>query len=79
MFLHFPRRTRHTDWHGLLGLTLVLWLCSLAALAGFASPLWGIKTTLTLAIVLLPMVLAICWGICVKNGAEAHDPRIHGH
>jgi hypothetical protein len=59
----------------LMLITLVVWLCSLAIIGLLVAPLFGAKVALTTAALLLVVLLALCWGIClyhtVKGGQRS--------
>jgi hypothetical protein len=47
-----------------MALMIVLWLCSLPLIALVILPLFGRTAAFTVALLLLPILLLFCWGIC---------------
>ncbi len=47
-----------------MALTLVLWLCSLALVGLVVLPLFGLRVAGIVAVSLLLVFVAVCWGIC---------------
>ena len=61
------KATKHnffSQWD-LMALVLVIWLCSLPFIGLIIAPFFGIKTALTLALLLLIVMLLYCWGSCI--------------
>lgn len=62
-----------------MALALVLWLCSLPLIALLVIPFFGPKVAGMVAILLLVVAMAICWGICgwkmVKEETGRHHDR----
>lgn len=56
-----------------MALMIVLWLCSLPLIGLVILPLFGHEVALTVALVLLPVLLLICWGVCGWH--MVHDNR----
>ena len=53
-----------TDLPATMALTVVLWLCSLVLVALIIVPLFGSNVAWIVAIGLLIVDLALCWGVC---------------
>jgi len=53
-----------TDLPATMALTIVLWLCSLVLVALIIVPLFGPNMAWIVAIGLLIVDLALCWGVC---------------
>ena len=53
-----------TDLPATMALTIVLWLCSLVLVALVVVPLLGWQVAWIVAIGLLIVDLALCWGVC---------------
>jgi hypothetical protein len=51
-------------WDTTLGMTLMLWLCTLPLVLIIVLPLWGSWMALVSAAVLLLVMLGICWALC---------------
>lgn len=49
----------------LMGLIVVIWLCSLPFIGLVIAPFFGLKSALTAALVLLIFLLLYCWGSCI--------------
>lgn len=47
-----------------MGLSFLIWLCSLPLIWLIVSPRFGLKTAGTVAAVLLLVLTAICWFLC---------------
>ena len=47
-----------------MALALVLWLCSLPLVAILVVPFFGLKVAGIVALVLLIVAMAMCWGAC---------------
>jgi hypothetical protein len=47
-----------------MALALVIWLCSLVVIGLIVVPLLGPKVAGMVAVGLLVVLLAVCWGIC---------------
>ena len=45
-------------------LALVIWLCSLPLTLFIVAPLFGLTAAGIVALLLIFVVLAICWGVC---------------
>ena len=54
----------HGFWDTTMGMTLVLWLCSLPLVVFIAMLLGGSRVALVSALVLLVVMLGICRAIC---------------
>ena len=57
----FKRLGFHSDE---MALALVLWLCSLPLVAILVVPFFGLKVGGIVALVLLIVAMAMCWGTC---------------
>ena len=57
----FKRLGFHSDE---MALALVLWLCSLPLVALIVIPFFGLKVGGIVALVLLIVAMAMCWGAC---------------
>ena len=44
--------------------TMLLWVCTVPIIGLVVVPWLGVKTAVIVALVLLPVFLAVCWGIC---------------
>ncbi len=53
-----------------MALALVVWLCSLPLIAFIVLPLFGRAAALTVAVALLFVALAVCWGFCTWKVLE---------
>ena len=53
-----------TDLPATMALTIVLWLCSLVLVGLVIAPLFGSQVAWIVAIGLLVVFLALCWGVC---------------
>ena len=53
-----------TDLPATMALTIVLWLCSLVLVGLLVAPLFGAKVAWIVALGLLLVFLALCWGVC---------------
>ena len=60
----FKRLSFHSDE---MALALVLWLCSLPLVGLFVVPFFGLRTAGIVALVMLIVAMAICWGACGWN------------
>jgi len=47
-----------------MGLALVLWLCSLPLVGFLVLPFFGLKTAVVVAVGLFILTMVVCWGIC---------------
>jgi UPF0716 family protein affecting phage T7 exclusion len=45
-------------------LLLALWMCTLPVIGLLVVPLFGLRAGFALALVLLILTFAICWGLC---------------
>ncbi len=68
----FKRLGHHSEE---MALALILWLCSLPLVAFIVLPLFGRAAALTVAVVLLLVALAICWGFCTWKVLEV-EPNV---
>lgn len=50
-----------------MALMIVLWICSLPLIALVILPLFGRTAAFTVALLLLPILLLFCWGICGRQ------------
>lgn len=66
-----------TDIPATMVLTLVLWLCSLILVGLFVAPLFGPRMAWIVAIGLLLVFMALCWGVCAYR-LVAHKNDNHG-
>ena len=48
-----------------MAVSLVLWLCSLVAIGLIVTPWFGPQVARLVALGLLLLALAVCWGICI--------------
>lgn len=48
-----------------MGVSLVIWLCSLVVIGLVVTPWLGPQIAGVVALGLLLMLLAICWGVCI--------------
>ena len=46
---------------------LILWLCTLPLIALIIAPIFGSQMALRLAVALLIVILALCWGFGVRD------------
>lgn len=51
-------------WQTRLGMTLMLWLCTLPLVLLIVFPLWGTRVALVTAAILLVTLLLVCWTLC---------------
>ncbi len=49
----------------MMGLELVVWLCTLPFVALLIASLFGVKTAAVVALLLLIAMLVYCWGNCI--------------
>ena len=56
-----------------MALALILWLCSLPLVAFIVLPLFGRAAALTIAVALLFVALAVCWGFCTWKVLEVES------
>jgi hypothetical protein len=61
-------------WETTLGMTLMLWLCTLPFVVLIVLPLWGGPIALVSAAVLLVAMLGICWVLCRAGPADCPRP-----
>jgi hypothetical protein len=66
-----------TDLPAMMALTMVLWLCSLVLVGLVVAPLFGPRVAWIVAIGLLLVFLALCWGVCAYRLVDhkVHEPR----
>ena len=66
-----------TDLPATMALSLVLWLCSLVLVGLIIVPLLGWQVAWMVAIGLLVVFVALCWGVCAYRlvGHKGHEPR----
>jgi hypothetical protein len=66
-----------TDLPATMALTLVLWLCSLVLVGLLVVPLLGWSVAWMVALGLLVVFVALCWGVCAYRlvGHKGHKPR----
>lgn len=55
-----------------MGITLILWLCSLPLIAFLVLPLFGRAVALSTALALLVVFLVLCWGLCLRHVVAEH-------
>jgi hypothetical protein len=55
-----------------MGITLILWLCSLPLIAFLVLPLFGRAVALSAALALLVVFLVFCWGLCGRRVVAQH-------
>lgn len=48
-----------------MGVVLLVWLCSLLVIGLVVVPLFGVRTAWGVALGLLVVMLAACWGACI--------------
>ena len=58
-----------------MGLTLVVWLCSLVAIGLFVVPLVGLRVAALVAVGLFIALLVACWSICAYQLSGNNDQR----
>ena len=65
------------DLPATMALTLVLWLCSLVLVGLVIVPLLGWQIAWIVAIGLLLVFVALCWGVCTYRlvAHTGHEPR----
>lgn len=51
-------------WSNTMWLLLALWMCTLPVIGLLVVPLFGLRAGFALALVLLILTFAICWGLC---------------
>lgn len=56
-------------------LAFAVWLCSLPLIALIIIPFWGLGMMGMIALALLIILLAICWGMCGWNIYKSQDPK----
>ena len=66
----FKRLGHHSEE---MALALILWLCSLPLVAFIVLPLFGRAAALTVAVALLLVALAVCWGFCTWKVLEVES------
>lgn len=54
-----------TQWDTPLILALAVWICSLPIVALLVVPFFGWETGLIVAAILLFIILAFCWSLCM--------------
>ena len=66
-----------TDLPATMALTIVLWLCSLVLVGLIIVPLLGWQVAWVVALGLLIVDLALCWGVCAYRlvAHTGHEPR----
>ena len=66
-----------TDLPATMALTIVLWLCSLVLVGLVIVPLLGWQVAWIVAIGLLVVFVALCWGVCTYRlvGHTEREPR----
>ena len=64
-----------TDLPATMALTIVLWLCSLVLVGLIVAPLFGAKVAWIVAIGLLVVFLALCWGVCAYRLVGHNEQR----
>jgi len=47
--------------------TVLLWVCTVPVIGLVVVPWLGVKTAVIIALVLMPVLLAVCWSICGWN------------
>ena len=72
-----PTLKTKTDLPATMALTLVLWLCSLVLVGLLVVPLLGWQVAWIVAIGLLIVDVALCWGVCAYRLIvhKGHEPR----
>ena len=66
----FKRLGHHSEE---MALALILWLCSLPLIAFIVLPLFGRAAALAVAVALLFVALAVCWGFCTWKVLEVES------
>lgn len=64
-----------TDLPATMALTIVLWLCSLILVGLVVAPLFGPGVAWIVAIGLLVVFLALCWGVCTYRLIRHDEPQ----
>ena len=66
-----------TDLPATMALSLVLWLCSLVLVGLIIVPLFDWRVAWIVAIGLLVVFVALCWGVCAYRLVvhKGHEPR----
>jgi hypothetical protein len=65
----------HGFWDTTMGMTLVLWLCTLPFVVFIALWLWGSRVALVSALVLLVVMFGICRAICGVRVPDGEQKR----
>jgi len=74
-----PPKELVTSGFDTMGIVLAVWLCTLPFVGLLFTPVLGISTTIVLAIVLLVLMLALCWGRCMMFIGRALLDSRHQH
>jgi hypothetical protein len=71
--MHGFGRTVKVNLSAHMGLTMVLWLCSLVPLVALALPRWGVASTALIVLVLLFAFVLLCWITCAVRVMQIED------
>ena len=58
-----------------MAVILVVWLCSLAAIGLIVTPWLGPRVARVIALGLLLLGLALCWGVCILQSLRKGSQR----